>query len=404
LDFWKFWAGQAVSNLGDSFTKFALPLLVFRLTGSAADLGITSALTFLPYPLFGLVIGALTDRVDRRRLMICVELLRAAVVASIPALAALHALDVRLVYGATFVNATLNVAFESCEFAAIPNLVPAADLVRANGRVQASYSAAKVAGPLLAAPLLAVVPIVGLLAADAASFLVSALTLLTVRRRFDAERRRGRPALTRDIGEGVRYVMRHPVLRDISLLAAAVNVLGSTVVAQLVFLAKGHLHAGDPQVALLYSAGSVGIVCMSLAAAPLRRRLGFSRLALGALLVQGALTIVLGLSDAYWLALPLWAAIVGLTVVFNVNSASLRQQLVPDHLLGRVLTTAAALSWSVIPVGALLGGLVVERTGQVALVYAAIGAVEVVVVLTFTAGPLRRADALLPAPAVSPAR
>ena len=77
-DFWKFWAGQTISQLGSSFTAFALPLLVYKLTGSSVSLAIGTAAYFLPYLLFGLVIGAWVDRVDRRRMMIAVDLGRAA--------------------------------------------------------------------------------------------------------------------------------------------------------------------------------------------------------------------------------------------------------------------------------------------------------------------------------------
>src|SRR5215210_5887433 len=100
IDFWKFWAGQTISNLGSSFTDFALPLLIFKLTGSALNLAIASATTFLPYLLFGLVIGAWVDRVDRKRLMIVTDLLRALLLASIPLLAALDLLSVWWIYAA----------------------------------------------------------------------------------------------------------------------------------------------------------------------------------------------------------------------------------------------------------------------------------------------------------------
>ena len=83
-DFGRFWLGQTISNLGSSFTFFALPLLVFKLTGSPLNLGLTAAFEFVPYLLFGLVIGAWVDRVDRRRLMIATDLARAAVIAVIP--------------------------------------------------------------------------------------------------------------------------------------------------------------------------------------------------------------------------------------------------------------------------------------------------------------------------------
>src|SRR5687767_7643141 len=102
-DFWRFFAGQTVSNLGSSVTLFALPLLVFRLTGSALNLGIAAAANFLPYLLFGLVIGAWVDRVDRKRLMIAVDLLRAATLATIPLLAWSDRLTVEAVYAVSFV-------------------------------------------------------------------------------------------------------------------------------------------------------------------------------------------------------------------------------------------------------------------------------------------------------------
>src|SRR5258708_21703382 len=97
-ELWKFWLGQTISNLGTSFTQFALPLLVFKLTGSALNLAITTAATFLPYLLFGLVIGAWVDRVDRKKLMIATDIARAAVIASIPLLASMDRLSVEWIY------------------------------------------------------------------------------------------------------------------------------------------------------------------------------------------------------------------------------------------------------------------------------------------------------------------
>ena len=114
-DFRKFWAGQTISNLGSSLTVFALPLLVFKLTGSSVNLGATTAAYFLPYLLFGLAIGAWVDRVDRKRLMIAVDLGRALVIGSIPGLAAVDLLSVRWVYAATFASATLTIAFDAGE-------------------------------------------------------------------------------------------------------------------------------------------------------------------------------------------------------------------------------------------------------------------------------------------------
>ena len=97
-DFWKFWAGQTISNLGSSFTQWAVPLLIFRLTDSAVNLGIATAATFLPYLLFGLLLGAWMDRVDRKRAMIALDCLNAIVILSIPLVATFGHLNVWLIY------------------------------------------------------------------------------------------------------------------------------------------------------------------------------------------------------------------------------------------------------------------------------------------------------------------
>jgi MFS family permease len=400
-DFGLFWLGQTISNLGSSFTLFALPLLVFKLTGSPLNLGVTAAMEFVPYLLFGLVIGAWVDRVDRKRLMIATDLGRAAVIAVIPLLDATGQLSVGWVYAVAFLQATLTIAFDAGQFAAIPSLVPSGDdLVTANGRVQASYYGAQVAGPLLAGLLVAVMPVQDVLLFDAVSFLVSAGTLVLIGTSFNAPRPDGeeRRAIRQEVVDGLRYVLGHPILRNISAMMALVNLVAATTYAQLVLFAKRQLDASDAQVGLLYAAGSAGIVLLSLAAGPLRRRLSFSRAALGALVLDGLLTLALAGVHWFWLAVPLWAAISGLGLFFNINTMSLRQQIVPNHLLGRVISIAGVLAWSAIPLGALAGGWAIDRTGSVALVYGVIGATVAVIAASFAFGPLGHAERYLPAP------
>jgi predicted MFS family arabinose efflux permease len=247
-------------------------------------------------------------------------------------------------------------------------------------------------------------PVQQVLWVDAASFLVSAATLLLVGRAFNAPRddqpRRG---IRQDIVDGLRSVLGHPVLRSISAMMALINLVGASVYAQLVVFAKRQPGASDSRVALLYAAGSAGVVLLSLAAGPVRRQLSFSLAALGALVLDGLLTVALAATHWYWAALALWAAISGLGIFFNINTGSLRQQIVPNHLLGRVLSIAGVLAWSAIPVGALVGGWAVERTGSIALVYAVIGALVALIALSFSLGPLGHADRYLPASQPQPA-
>jgi MFS family permease len=393
-DFWKYWMGQTISNLGSSITLFALPLLVYKLTGSALNLGISSAANFLPYLLFGLVLGAWTDRIDRKHMMIFVDVGRAVIVASITLLAVLGNLPIWWIYLVGFVHSTLTICFEAGQFAAIPSLVDQDDLVTANGRIQASYSGAQIMGPLLAGALVALVPLTTLMLLDALSFLVSSFSLLLVRTSFNVKRdeSRKKTSIRRDVAEGLRYVLSHPVLRNISLMMAMVNFAGTTVGAQLVLFAKVRLDASDTLVSLLFSGGSLGVVIMGLLAGPLRKRWSFSKVALGALMAEGLLTIVFSLMRWYWAALALWTLIGGLGILFNINTSSLRQAIVPNHLLGRVISIASVLAWSAIPLGSLLGGFAIARTGNVALVYSIIGALIFLIPFSFSFTALGHAD------------
>ena len=401
-DFWKFWAGQTISQLGSSFTAFALPLLVYKLTGSSVSLAIGTAAYFLPYLLFGLVIGAWVDRVDRRRMMIAVDLGRALVIVLIPILSYTDALSVGWIYGCAFVISTLTIAFDSGQFAALPSLVAKDDLVTANGRLQASYSAAMIVGPLLAGLLVATVKLETVFVVDAASFVGSAASLALVRTSFNPDQPAERKHILRDVSEGLRYVLGHPVLRNISLMMALINFVSATTFSQLVLFASVELDATDTQIAVLFAAGAAGVVCLGLAAGQLRRRLSFSVAALGAMMLEGILGIAFGLNNVYAVGLVLWAAMSGLGLFFNINTVSLRQQIVPSHMLGRVVSIASVLAWSAIPLGALLGGWAIEATDDVALVYAVIGGLTFLIALAFRFTALGHADDYLDAPDAAP--
>src|SRR5690349_12569932 len=185
-DFWKFWTGQTISTLGSSFTSFALPLLIYNLTGSSLNLALTVVATVLPYLFFGLVIGAWVDRVNRKQLMIVTDLARALVIASIPLAALAGFLSVWWIYAVAFLNSALTICFDAANFAAIPALVRQEDFMKANGRLQAGYSIAKVGGPLLGGLLIIVLPLQMLMLIDACSYLISAISLVLVTASFNA--------------------------------------------------------------------------------------------------------------------------------------------------------------------------------------------------------------------------
>jgi predicted MFS family arabinose efflux permease len=384
-DFGKFWIGQTISNLGSSFTQWAVPLLIFRLTHSAVNLGIATAATFLPYLLFGLLIGAWMDRVDRKRAMIVLDSLNALVILSIPVAASFGHLSVWLIYAVTFIQSTVFIAFSAGEFAAVPSLVSTDDLVTANGRIQATYSAAQVAGPLLAGALISLLPLTWVMAFDAGSFAISALSLSLIRAGFNVASDEVKEATTilHDVREGLGYVLSHPVLRNISVMMALINFVMATTWAEAVLFAHDRLGASSREIGVLFAAASGGTVVTGLLAGRLRKWFSFTALAMSSLMLAGLLTIVFSQLRLFWVALPVWAARSGLAILFNINTGSLRQAIVPNEMLGRVLSIAGVLAWSAIPAGALVGGWIISATDNVAGVYGVIGALVIAIAAFF---------------------
>ena len=401
-DFWLYFAGQLISQVGSSFTLFALPLLVFKLTHSATNLALTTAANLVPYLLFGLVLGALVDRLDRRRMMLLTDVGRAAVITVLPVLALFGALRVDDIYAVAFVQSTLGILFNCGQFAAIPSLVGRGDLVAANGRIMATNSAGQIFGPILAGVLVTLVSPADLLFFDAASFVVSAASLAAIRRSFNAVDRRGTAdtgvaGLLKDVKVGLRYVWSQPVLRSISIMMALINFVSTTENTQLVLFAKRVLGASDSEVALLYAAGAAGVVIVSMSAASIRRRLSFAVTALGTLVIAGLAVTAMALIRSYPAALVLWAAASGFGLLLNINTTALRQAIVPDEMYGRVISIAQVLAWSAIPLGALAGAAAIQLSGSVADVYAVTGALTALIALSFAFSSVAHGDRYLAA-------
>ncbi|MFK4263681.1 MFS transporter [Streptomyces milbemycinicus] len=393
-DYRLFLISQTISNVGSSFTAFGLPLLVFRLTGSAVNLALTTAAGFLPYLLFGLAIGAWVDRVDRRRALVGAVVARGLTIAVLPVLGGLDMLTVWAVYAVAFVNTSLGIVSSAVESTAIPTLVSRDELADANGKLRAGYAAAQVTGPLLAGALIGGgLPVTGVFAIDAVSFWLAAMLLLAIRTRFSGDPpRKERRSVASDIGTGLRYVLADPVLRGIALHAALYNLIGSTVTSQLVLFAHQRLGADDAQVGLLFACGALGTAAALFAFSRLARRASFTTATLGVMMCWSVLVLGLSVSTDIRLGAVFWACAAGLPSVYAVRTLTLRQTVVPDHLLGRVQTTGQVLAWSAQPIGAFTGAWLISVTGRIAVVYAGSAVLMAAVTGCFWLGPLGKAD------------
>jgi MFS family permease len=216
---------------------------------------------YLPWVLFGLLGGAVLDRVDRKRAMVIADVVRGAIIFVIPALAAVGDLSLLWIYLVVFGQACMQVIFSSGQFTAAVALVDKDRLVRANSLIEASYSGATVAGSGIAGLMFSVLPIADALYVDGLSFFVSAASLLLVRRSFNEQAPAGLrfgsmralfKTLAADTKDGLAYVWHHPVLRSLSLQLMIVNLFGSAATAELALFATQRLGADNSQVGYLY--------------------------------------------------------------------------------------------------------------------------------------------------------
>jgi len=396
-DFWKFLSGQTISVFGSSFTSFALPLLVYQITDSPINLAFDAAAGSLPYLFFGLIGGAFADRVNRKRLMMSMDILNALTISTIPLLFLLHALPVWWIYIVSFLLTTWTILFQAANAAAPPSLVPQNKLIEANSRLMTAFVAASLLGSPLAGIVFGIMPVPTALLFDAASYLISFLTLLSIRTSFntpyDSEKpelpqvQPSKQTLRQDIAEGLRYIWQQPIIRLIVIFLVAINFINGVVFAELLFFAKTQLHVSNFQYGLLVAGGSIGIILSSLAAKSLRQRLAFGPIAIYTLGLGSIAFILFALSRITWLALPLWLARAGLFALVDVNIISLRQTIVPNRLLGRVVTTSRVLYNAVSLIGTLLGGYLVAVT-NISLVFVIVGIGTLLLCVGFLFTPL----------------
>jgi MFS family permease len=379
-----FWAGQAVSALGDAFAFVAIPLLVFDATRSVASMGMVSATGVASQMVAGLFSGTVADRIDRRKVMIACDLLRTVVYGLIPLCWALGFRSMFLVYLTIAVGGMLGNLFAVAYVAALPEIVGADRLPQANGQMAATQSLAYVLGPLLAGLIAARVGSAPALAIDSLSFVASAASLAVLR--F------GRPAATgrgadRSPAAGLRYLWRDPLMRPMSALIVALGLtsnvgLSAGIMDLLVFHLKRDLLVTSRTVGIVLALASIGAVVGAAAAPVARRRLGFGACFLGGTGLQAIGLISVALVPSVPVTAAggsLWAA--GL-LLRSVSSQALRQQVTPPEMLGRAAAAYVLLAFG----SSVLGTTVVTRAAARWGAAASLGAIGVSVLLVVLAG------------------
>jgi len=369
-DFHLLWTANAVSNLGDGVTLLAGPLLVAALTPDPAAVAAAALAPQLPWLLFALVSGALVDRLDRRRLIVGVNLGRALVLAALTGAVLAGVATVPLICLAFFLTGVGETLADTASGALLPSLVPPERLEQANGRLFATFV---VGNQFAAKPLGAYLFVVAAalpFGVDAATFGLAALLLGLLRWRPVPPASPGpaatgdRRSLRADIAAGLRALWHVPVLRTLAGCIAVMNVAFCAAFAVFVLYARQRLGLTEVGYGVLLTASALGGLAGSTLAARLRARFGTPALLRAGLLIELGLQVVLTTTRQPWVAgaaLAIWG---GHAMVWGVLVVSLRQRLVPDRLRGRVNSVYSLADLGGAALGTATGGLVAQATGS----------------------------------------
>jgi hypothetical protein len=354
-----FWSARTISFAGTGITMVVLPVLVYGMTHSPAWVAALALIEFVPYLSFGLLAGVVADRMNRKKIMVGCDVIAAFLLAAIPAAAALHLLGTAQVLIVALGIATVYVWFDAANFGTLPALVDRSELPVAASLIGSSGQVALLCAPTIGAALLTVMSPSYTLGFDAASYLTSALLLLSIRRPFARPQYgQDRLRIRADIGEGLRFLWHQPVIRTLTFSVFCVCLSWGGTFALLVVYANRALHLThvDVRLGLLYSAGELGGLVAAAAVPTLIKRLAIGPLAAAFLAVAAAALAFLAVAPSFgWALLAFFLAELAYLTVLTTG-ITVRQMLTPDHLQARVNTAGRMIAGGGLPVGAALGG------------------------------------------------
>ncbi|HJZ09827.1 MAG TPA: MFS transporter, partial [Trebonia sp.] len=361
--YWRLWWANAVSYAGDGALVSALPLFAVTVTKDPRLISLVSAAMFLPWLLLSLPAGAIVDRHDRVALMWRSQAVQFAVMAVLTILIMTRTAGIAVLAAAGFLLGCAEVVFSNAEQSALPALVPADLLPRANGNQQVVLTIGETfAGPPLGSALFAVraaLPF-GL---DAVSFAGSAALLAGLPRTAQSRAKQSNQRMRAQIAEGVRWLAGHRLLRTVALLLGVSNFSSQMGQATLVLLATQTLHVGTRGYGLLWTAAAIGSVLGGLVNPAITRRLGLLTSLIVAMAAFAALDVGIGLAPDFAVAAALMACNGFFVTMWNVVTVTMRQRIVPAELLGRVNSVYRMLGWGLMPLGALAGGFIAHAAG-----------------------------------------
>ncbi len=402
-NYWKLWIGSSISNLGDGVSAIAYPWLASAVTRSPVLIALIAVAQRLPWLFFTLPAGVITDRVDRRKIMVTMDVLRGALTVVIAftvlsaagnlptpealangtAVATHTGVYLVLLISALFMGMA-EVLRDNSAQTFLPALVEPENLERANGNL---WGVEMVMNSFIGPPLGSLLLAVGFAVpffVDAGSFAAAAGLVFLISGSFRARRRteaQGDKVNWRaEIKEGFQWLWHHPVLRPMAISLGVLNALGMMAWSTFILFAQEDLDLGTGlfsgvlrPVAEFFGADSVatftfslllfavalGGVVGSVFAPKVTKAIGAGPSLYLTLVAEGATSLVMGMANRWWIAGLMFAVGTFTGMLWNIITVAYRQTIIPDALLGRVNSVYRFFGWGMMPIGSIIGGVVV---------------------------------------------
>lgn len=382
--YWKLWSASVVSNLGDGISVVAYPWLASALTRNPLHIAAVAVVSRLPWLLFSLPAGVITDRVDRRRLVAAMDVFRFVFTIGIAVAVVLTQTDLSspadiasgvadpptmagpllaMVYAAALLLGTAEVFRDNSAQTLLPSIVDKDDLEKANGRMWgAEMVMNSFVGPPLAGILLAISFALPFFV-DAATFAVAAALVFLIvgdfRPKPGADESHQASNFWGDLKEGVTWLWGHSLFRPMAIALGVLNATGMMALATFVLFGQEVLGLNATEFGLVTTGFALGGIIGSFTADRVSRWLGLGPSLFSTILVGAVTLLVSGITSSFWIYWAMGVAMALSGVLWNVITVSLRQSLIPDRILGRVNSVYRFFGWGMMPIGSALGGALV---------------------------------------------
>ncbi|MDF9530190.1 MULTISPECIES: MFS transporter [Bacillus cereus group] len=383
-DFVWLFIGRTCSQLGTSVTTFAIPWLLLELTGSATQTGIAFAIGFVPYLLLSLPAGVWADQYNRKLLMIISDTGRLLLLLSV-ALTYFIIGDIPIFLlfsiqaGISLFSAVFDAAYGAC----LPNILDRSMLQEGNSILQTGFSMSRIGGPVVAGFLISIVGAANTILIDVLSYAISIITIFFIHSSFSVSKTNSiKKSMFENIREGIQYVWSIKIIRILALFSMFVNLVGPGMDIALIYRVKNELSLASSWAGIIMAGLSCGMVVGSIVVSRFKNRFGLGTLITISTFGLAIPPFILALTTNP-IILLFTQFIVGFMIVsWNIQTTTLRQSIIPDHLLGRSVSIFRLIVWVSVPLGGTAAGIITETWGAPAFFLFAGGVLSLILLIS----------------------